>query len=252
MQADPDPYFNVGTYSQESVIEAKNGVYFHHPTGFYRYDGGEVSEISRPIIDIVNNISLANYSNIAGYLEPDGDHICWSVGNVTIGGVAYTNVVVRYTISTQVWTHYSYPTQFLVGSSYNNGTNIVAVVGDNAGKVYTINSGLTDNGTEIFYAITHPFDDVDGLHSTTKIINTMFFIQSGMNGANINYQNTKDIVGDFTKKVGQLTESDTGFSNLDLRGRNIKIRLTGISKGEPISYEGYEMVVGTSQLITFK
>lgn len=250
-QADPDPQFNVGTYSQESVVETKNGVYFHHPTGFYRYDGN-VSEVSRPIIDIVNAITLANYSKVAGYLESDGDHIRWSVGDVTVGGIAYTNLEVRYTISTQVWTHYSVPTQYVVGTPYNNGSTITTVVGDESGNVLTLNSGTTDNGSEIFYAITHPFDDVDGLHSTVKIVNTMFFMHEGMTGTKVNYQAVGDILNDFKKPIGQLHSSETGFSGLTARGRKLKFRLTGTSKGEPISYEGYEILQGTSQLITFK
>lgn len=249
-QVDPDPKFNVGTYSNESVVEAKNGVYFHHPTGFYRYNG-DVQEISRPIIDIVNVITLANYSKVAGYLEPDGDHIRWSVGDVTYGGVAYANMEVRYTISTETWTHYSGPTQFLLGAPYNNGTSIVTVVGDESGQIQTIESGVTDNGTEIFYSIIHPFDDIDGSHSTVKIINTMFFMHSGMTGANINYRALGDILNDFTKPIGQLKSSETGFSGLNARGRKLQFRLSGSSKGQPISYEGYEVLEGTTQLITF-
>ncbi len=251
LQTDPDSNFNVGTYSQESVVETKNGVYFHHPTGFYRYDGN-VTEVSRPIIDIVNSITLANYSKISGYMEPDGDHIRWSVGDVTINGIAYSNLEVRYTISSQVWTMYAGPTQFLVGARYDNGTNIVTVVGDESGQVQTIESGTTDNGSEIFYSITHQFDDIDGSHSTIKIINTMFFMHGGMTGANVNYRIPEDILNNFKKKIGQLINNETGFSNLNARGRKLQFRLSGTSKGQPISYEGYEILQGTSQLITFK
>ncbi len=249
-QVDPDPKFNVGTYSNESVVEAKNGVYFHHPTGFYRYNG-DVVEISRPIIDIVNAITLTNYSKVAGYLEPDGDHIRWSVGDVTYNGVTYANMEVRYTISSQVWTHYSGPTQFLIGAPYNNGTNIVTVVGDEAGQIQTIESGVTDNGSEIFYSIMHQFDDIDGSHSTVKIINTMFFMHGGMTGANVNYRTPEDILNDFRKKIGQLISNETGFGNLSARGRKLQFRLSGSSKGQPIFYEGYEVISGTTQLITF-
>lgn len=248
--ADPDPKFNVGTYSQESVVETKNGTYFHHPTGFYRYNGA-VTEVSRTIIDIVNNITLANYSKVAGYLEKDGDHICWSVGDVTIDGITYTNLVVRYTISSQVWTHYSYPTQFLVGTSYNNGTSLTVVVGDESGNIFTTNSGVTDNGTELFYSIIHPYDYVDGMHSTVKIINTMFFMHDGLKGANVNYQIPEDIAGDFKKGVCQFKTNETGFSNLNIRGRKLKFKISGTSKGQPITYEGYEILQGTTQLINY-
>ncbi len=252
VQIDPDPKIDVGTWSQESIVESKNGVYFHHPTGFYRYANGGVQEISQPIIDVVKNISYSNYSKIAGWIEPDGNHICWAIGNVTYDGISYSNMVVRYTISSGTWTHYSYPTQFVCSSPYDTGTALSAVVGDTAGGIHTINSGLTDNGSEIFYSITHPYDGIDGLNSTVKIVNTMFFMHKNMAGANVNYQNESDITNDYTRKVGQLSGSDTGFSNLSLRGRKLRFRLTGTSKGQPMSYEGYEILAGTTQLITFK
>lgn len=247
IQTDPDVQFNIGTYSQESVVETKNGVYFHSPTGFYRYDG-TMTEISRPIIDIIKGIT--NYTTVAGYVEPDGDHICWSVGDVTYNGVSYSNMVVRYTISTQVWTHYTYPTQFLVGSRYDDGT-IYTLVGDEDGKIYKTDTGTSDNGTDIFYSLIHPFDSVDGYRSTINIINTMFFMHKGMTGASANYQIPDDITNDWTKKVGVIGSSETGFSNLNIRGRKIRFRLSGTSTGEPISYEGYELMQGLAQLITF-
>lgn len=118
-QTDPDPYYAVGTSSQESVIETKVGVYFHHSSGFYQYNVyGIVQEISRPIWDIVRAIPASAYPNIAGWIEADQDHIVWSIGNVTVNGVAYTNLCVRYTLSTQTWTHYSYAYAIEIGRAH--------------------------------------------------------------------------------------------------------------------------------------
>jgi len=44
----------------------------------------------------------------------------------------------------------------------------------------------------------------------------MFFMHTGMAGANINYQIPEDILNDFSKPVGQM-KSSTGFSNLALK-----------------------------------
>ena len=46
---DPDPLIKIGTRSQESIVEGKNGLYFHHDTGFYVYSGGYPRGISRPM-----------------------------------------------------------------------------------------------------------------------------------------------------------------------------------------------------------
>ena len=62
---DPDPLINVGTRSQESVVVAKDGCYFHHDSGFYKYAGGMPQEISRPISDIVDAIPKSSYANFS-------------------------------------------------------------------------------------------------------------------------------------------------------------------------------------------
>ena len=248
-QSDPDPKYNVGTYSQESIVEAKNGVYFFHPTGFYRYNG-EVQEISKPIRDFVENITLTNYSKVSGVLEKDGDHIQWSVGDITTNGISYSNVVLRYTISTQVWTIYSYPTQHLVSASYNDGSTLFSLVGDESGNILKLGVGNTDNGTAINYLITHPYDNIDGLDSSRKTLNKMLFLNKGMTGANINYQIENDVVNDWTKKIGQIKQGNTGFS-LSIKGNRFKFRISGVSKGEPIIYKGWELLGGENELITF-
>ena len=250
-QTDPDPKFNVGTYSAESVVETKNGVYFHHPTGFYRFNG-DVQEISRPIIDIVNAVSLTNYSKVCGYLEPDGDHICWSVGNVTYLGVTYTNMVVRYTISTQTWTHYQYPTQHLVSSMYNDGTTLFMLVGDDSGNVLKIKTGNTDNGTPIQYSLIHAWDNTDGSEATLKNLNTFLFMAKNMAGSKIQYQIQDDLIGNWSKSIGQFEQGNKGFSDKAIKNKKLRIRISGSSKGEPISYQGYEILKGDSELVTFK
>ena len=79
----------------------------------------------------------------------------------------------------------------------------------------------------------------------------MFFMHSGLIGAKATYQIPGDLTNDWTKPVGEIENSETGFSNLNVRGRKIKFRISGTSTGEPAWYEGYEILVGTSQLITF-
>ena len=181
-QTDPDPYYAVGTSSQESVLETKAGVFFHHASGFYQYNVyGIVQEISRPIWDIVRAIPSSYYTSVAGWLEADGDHVVWSVGTVTVNGITYTNLYVRYTISTMTWTHYTYPTPVLCAIKrqplYTDGTTQFAVVGDNAGNVITMNNGKDDLGTPIPYSLIHKWDNIDGLLSTRPIARRLDALQ---------------------------------------------------------------------------
>ena len=246
-QADPDPKIDVGTYSQESIVETKIGVFFHHPTGFYYYSEGGIQEISQPIIDIVEAITLTNYSKVCGWT--DGNHVYWSIGDVTVNGISYTNLVVRYTISSQVWTHYSYPSQFLVSSNYNDGSSLFQVAGDDAGAVLKINTGLTDNGTQISYSLVHAWDNLDGLDATRKNLSKAMFFHSGGSGSSLSYQVNNDVTNDWTKSIGQLKTQDTGFLNMNTRGRSVRFRISGVSKGEPFNYEGYEILEGSRELV---
>lgn len=246
-ETEPDPKINVGTWSMESIVEAKDGIYFHHPSGFYKYGDSGVQEISKPIIDIVNAITLANYSKIEGH--EDGDHIEWQVGDCTVNGVAYTNLAVRYTISTQTWTHYSYPTQHLVSSKYNDGTTIYNLVGDESGNILKMATGKTDNTSSIQYSLIHKWLNFDGLLSTRKNINKLLFTHKGGSGSRVTYQKENDSVNDWSKslKGEQLTEKDTGF-DLSIKGKKLRFRISGSSTGEPFEYRGFEFISGDSNL----
>jgi hypothetical protein len=251
-QTDPDPRYDVGTSSQESIVETKNGMYFHHLSGFYQYNlYGIVQEISRPIIDIIRAIPSSAYTSVAGWLDPDGEHINWSVGTVTVRGITYTNMVVRYSISTQVWTTRTYPNQILNSAVYDDGTTRFKVVGDNNGNTYLYNYGITDDGTQIPYLLTHGWEKCDGLLSTRKTIMQGMFSHEGGTGTNINYQVDGDPDGDWSRGVGQFKDTNTGFNTMSIKARKVRFRISGTSKGQPFIYNGYELIGVTHEFLQF-
>lgn len=242
-ETEPDPKINVGTYSQESVVEAKDGVYFHHPSGFYRFNGGSAQEISRPIIDFVNAITLSNYTSISG--SEDGDHVSWSIGDVTVNGVSYPNAVARFTISTETWTIYTYPTQFLCSSKYNDGTTLYNLVGDESGHVYKLNVGTQDGTADINYSLTHRWYNLDGLSSTYKNIDKIMFLHKGGTNTSVAYQIQDDETNSWSP-LGTLKSVDTLIKDKIIKGRRCRFRIFGVSKGEPFSYNGFEIVNSTA------
>lgn len=252
---DQDPSYVVGTYSQESVVETKAGIFFHHSSGFYQYNVyGILQEISIPIIDIVRAIPASAYTSVAGWVDPlDADHINWSVGTVTYGGTTYQNMVVRYRISTQVWTHRSYPVPFLCSGRYTDGTTLYNIVGSSNGKTYLYNAGTTDDSAPIYYSLVHRWENIDGLISTRKNVMTIGFNHYGGSGAVVNYQIEGMVANDWTKKVGigQFGQYNTGFNSVNIKGKKIRLRVSGQSTGQPIEYHGYEMLGAMDELITF-
>lgn len=239
---DPDPAIFRGTYSQESIVKTKNGLYYHHPSGFYQFviDGEQV-EISRPVQDFVKNISRANYTKIVGW--DDGDHVMWSVGSVTISGVTFVNVVLRYTISTQVWTIYSYPEQVLAASIYDDGTaNYIQTVGGTAGSVYQYDTGKTDNGSVINYSlITHPFY-ITGLKSIPKRISQLAALSENATGAFVEYQ-IDDWLPDVWAPIGTINVAVACEFNFETEEfKRIRFRISGSSSGDIFRFRGWEIL----------
>lgn len=105
---DNSPVANVGTVSQEAVVQSKDGTYFYHPSGIYKLSNdGSVTEISKKISDIIQGIYDGDKADVVGW--HDADHVYFSIGYRDSAGDSLTKTrVVRYTINSQVWTVYSF------------------------------------------------------------------------------------------------------------------------------------------------
>jgi hypothetical protein len=241
---DPYPAYNVGTYSQESIIQAKDGIYFHHSSGFYKfaYDGQPV-EISRRVIDFVKAISRTNYGNVVGVY--DGfDNVEWAVGSVTVEGATYTNCVMRYTISTQVWTIYDYPGNLITAMiRYDNGTTIQSLMGTSAGKVGTLDSGNTDFGSAIYFEMIDRWRSFTEMYSKAKSISGIMVSAQNGGGTLLQYQTEKAPANVWTD-IDTLNENyNSLFPNASTDDFNIiRLRFRGNSIGTPIVVSGIELL----------
>jgi hypothetical protein len=240
-QTEPDPVIFVGTYSQESVTVGKDGMYWHHPSGIYRLRKGESqpTEISRPIYDIIRNITRANYTEISSWT--DDDHAYFHVGNVNVYGLTINNCVIRWTVSTEVWTIFSYAFPLVVGNTYDTSTGIARVVGDDDGNVYTFDDGTSDNGTAINYELETRWLNISGLRSEVKTIRKMTGLHEDMVGANVGWRN-----GTMNRKeiqsIGQLRDQESNFPNLNVTGNRIKLSIRGTSKAGSAVFQGWEII----------
>lgn len=103
---DNTPIANVGAFSQEAIVKAKNGFYFYHPSGVYFIgSNGFPQEISVKIKDLIQKVTSLYQSSVFGWA--DDDHVYFCLGNKLQGMQADKTYYIRYTISTQVWTTYS-------------------------------------------------------------------------------------------------------------------------------------------------
>lgn len=243
---EPDPQIFVGTYSQESIVLGKDGVYFHHPSGIYRLRRGETTpkEISRPIYGFIKNIPSSSYENVGGW--KDDDHIYESIGDITIDGVSFVNIVARWTISTEVWTIYSYSRELRVGCDYDNGTTIFQIAGDTDGKIYKLNIGKTDDEDPIHYSLITQWYNLTGLRSKTTTITKLAGLCKNAQGSRIEWQNQDDSYYKW-HKIGQLEKTDTIFDSQNIRGNKIRFRLSGSSSGDPFIFQGLEILTGVDE-----
>lgn len=105
---DNSPVANVGALNQEAIAVAQDGVYFYHPTGFYKLNAdGSAQNISNRISSLLPYL-VSSDDLLKCRSWADGDHVYFS----------FTNTVYRYTISTQVWTMYQFQRIQITASAY--------------------------------------------------------------------------------------------------------------------------------------
>lgn len=241
---DPYPAYNVGTYSQESIVQAKDGLYFHHSSGFYKFNyDGQPTEISKRIVDVVKNIPRSAYENVVGIY--DGyDAVKWSIGAVTIEGVAYTNLQMRYTISTQVWTIYDFPGNDITALvTFDDGTGIYQTVGTAAGRVGQLDSGNDDFGEPITYDFIDRWRSFLEMYSKSKNLNGASVLSLNGGGAKLQIQTDK-AGANVWEDVDTLTEEYSSlFPNAKTGDFNMmRFRIQGKTKGSPIVFTGIEIL----------
>lgn len=247
---DAYPAYNVGTYSQESIIQTKTGIFFHHSSGFYQFDyGSQPVEISRRIIDFVMAIPRSEYGNITGVW--DGfDNVEWSVGQVVVEGVVFANCVVRYTISTQVWTVYDYPlNQINAMIYYDDGTNLNHIVGvintvsTAANKTGRLDVGTTDFGQPFYFEYIDRWRSYTDMYYQTVQISGINIYSENAAGANVLYQIQKSGPNAWLP-LGTVTEANNSvMPNVQTEDFDVaRLRIVGNTKGTVVVIHGIEIL----------
>jgi len=241
---DAYPAYNVGTYSEESIVQTKKGLFFHHSSGFYKFNyGGEPVEISRTINDFVKAIPRAYYEKVAGVFD-GSDAILWSVGPLTVEGVSYSNAVMRYTISTQVWTVYNYEGNNIKALvKYDDGTNLNIIMGTNEGKINKMDSGFNDLGELFSFEMIDRWRSYSPMYADEEKMVGFNVYNENAAGTLLQYQNKKQNSNKWST-IGSVTEkSNCLFSGFDTEIDNVsRLRLAGTTKGDPIVIHGIEVL----------
>lgn len=244
---DAYPAYDVGTFSQESIIQTKSGIFFHHSSGFYQFDyGSQPVEISRRIIDFVKAIPRSYYEDITGVY--DGfDAVQWYVGPVTVEGITFVNCVLRYTISTQVWTVYD-----RVGIDvtamifYDDGINLNHLLGTEEGKTGAMDVGYTDFGEPFYYEYIDRWRAFTEMYYLQKSISEFSVYSENAAGANLMYQIQKFGPNAWLQIGAVGTDNNSIITNGTQRDFDVmRVRLAGNTKGAQVVVHGIEITTLT-------
>ena len=229
----PDDLDIIGSSSQESIVNAgKVVMYFSagydESHGFYETNGVDTRKISRPIQTVIDAISSANYSSISGF--SNGEYSLWSIGDITYDGIAYSNVVVLYHISTNAWTVFSYPTEFKVFSPYISGNDLKIIGGNDDGEIIELFTGDLDNITGssnigIQYVLQYHPQELRNRALNKDISQIVTQTKNGKGGS---LSARVDETGNF-KPVGVIKDDFGNELSTSLSGHTFEPKFTGIS-----------------------
>lgn len=251
----PEELISYGTPSQEAVVQAGSLCAFYSNSnekdkGFFVTNGGAPVPIShdnsRPIRKWIDAIPASAEADIAGRAINNG--FAWSVGDLTVDGQVYHNVELRYNRILNQWSVRTYPTKFMVYSSFldTQGRNIT-VGGDNDGNVIEIDRPdkyddyVTLAGepgkVEINYDIrTH--QEKHGLNQKKQVADILVFETRGGQGAT-----PYVVVDDKDMKECDSLSSDIGEVSLpeNLNGNYFEYGLRGTVQGKRLTLKEIEV-----------
>jgi hypothetical protein len=245
----PENLIQIGTPNQESVVMSGGLCAFFSRSnesapGFYVTNGGRPICISgdnnRPIKKWITAISASTV--VAGWASDRA--FCWSVGDLTVDGEVFTNVVLRYNRLLNQWSVRTYPQEFRVFTTYDPGSLSAAntiVGGGTDGTVYRMDRPGIFKDANTTTTQNFPIK-VRQQHLTygdnrEKTINDKIVIR----GKNLNSCRVSVIVDEevlnpievsgnsFIKKV----LSWFGVGN-QIKGSTIAIQVSGESAGSPV------------------
>jgi len=175
----PESLITIGTPSQEAVVQTKQSCYYFNKRGIYETTGGYPRKISRRIQEIIDAIPSSYYSSVSGW--GDGERVYFSIGDITWRDLTLNNVVIMYSIDSQIWSVLTFPTEFKRWANFvdANGDEII-MTGDNDGNVWKVFD--TNAATDIDWLIQYQVQEFGSRGRTKSIAKIVTFTEHVRNG----------------------------------------------------------------------
>lgn len=220
----PETLIDVGTPSQESVINAGGVCAFFSASnsdskGFYLTNGGTPQAIShdrpRNIKKWIDAIPQSAEANVAGV--GTDRFFMWSVGNLTVDGITYNNVVLRWNRVLDQWSVRSYPTRFYFFSGFVESGSNKLVGGDDDGNVVRVDADgvfVDYSSKPIHYKVLYQ-EDTFGYSQLKEISEKVIVNSRNMDGARV------QIFSDLDRFKEPTDYRDVNGYVSELRGSNV-------------------------------
>jgi len=227
----------VGCSSHDSIATGAGMLFFFNATGIWMTTGEMPQLISRAVQKFIDAIDPSFYGDVSGFC--DNEHYYCSVGNCTVDGRVFSNIVLRYTISTKEFAVFSYANQFRRFTQFIDAGDVKIVGGDTTARVLQLeSSALTDNGTNIAFEIESQDQDLGSLGIVKDISERIMMY--GFNTAAPNLSVQVDGL-----KLYNIGSADKNFANLKLtkplRGHYFNFIITGTSSTARYIFKGLEL-----------
>lgn len=257
-QVEPDKIIDIGTHQGRTVKQMHGICFWADHVGAYAYTGTSMPKlISKKIQKWFDAIpSGNNWTNMRA--EVDEDHYYLYIGDVTVDNVAYTNVLLVYTISLDAWHIETYPFEIMMMARVESGTygsigfNEGVYIGDDDGFIYQLNfsnptssapssdnngatSGVPINGKII--TKEYPLANFP----KTSILQNLYFLAQKGGGAKINYRFDRGQWEPWKDLSTRITEGA-----LAGRARTIQLMITDNS-GTISQLEGFSVETETEE-----
>lgn len=249
--AAPETLVQLGTPSHESIVCAAGICGFFSASyadaiGFYITNGDRPVPIShlkaKNIKKWVDAIPSSAYANISG--GGSETHMWWSVGNLTVDGVLYTNVQLRWAIKTGEWAVRSYPKEFRVFSDYKSGSpaSYKMVGGTTDGDVIQLDvPGVYDDypsNVPIQWNLRAQQDDFD-FNQKKEITEKVVTVTKNAQGADVyvivNDDNKPITLGQIKGRVSEI------ILQKSLEGNIFQFGVKGMQKGSRACFKELEL-----------
>jgi len=238
-QVEPDKIIDVGTPEGRTVKQLHGLCFWTNKDGVYIYSEGMPKLISRKVQKWFD-AAVSNTSSFRA--EVDEDHYYVFIGDVTVDRIAYTNILMCYTISLDAWHIEQYPLPFKAmvkarAGTYGGITLTDSIYfGDNDGGFWKLHHTDSSNvNLDLTDASAGTHNPIEGKILTkeyplanfpkTSILKMLYFFSGLPTGTKVNYRIDRGEWKPWKDLQSRITEG--GLSG---RARTIQFSITDNSR----------------------